>query len=106
MFTRTLPLLRPLHTRPPTGSPATPPQAAKIAGKRGFAGSHLWDKIGRCFIRSFSERQYAKTFSSELNEAVMFAIVEWMKIIHKVVPRSLVHGGSEDVEVIVYTDGY
>ena len=81
-------------------------EAAKMKGKLGFAASHFWGKIGRCCMRCLSERQYSKTLRSGLNEALLISIIEWVKIITQVVPKSLTHGGSETTEVIIYTDGY
>ena len=42
----------------------------------------------------------------ELNEALAISILEWIHIIENVTPKSLAHQESEDIEVIVYTDGY
>ena len=43
----------------------TPGEAAKLKGKLGFAGSHFWGKIGRCFFRSLSERDSTRDPSEQ-----------------------------------------
>ncbi|MEE3326727.1 MAG: hypothetical protein VX252_05305 [Myxococcota bacterium] len=84
----------------------TPGEAAKIKGKLGFAASHFWGKIGRCFMRCLSERQYCRSFRSDLNDAIKICLDEWMKIIKEVKPRSIDYAGGEDVDAVIYTDGY
>ena len=51
-------------------------------------------------------RDSSKAFRSELNDALIISCIEWARIIIGVMPRSLVHGGSEMAEVAIYTDGY
>ena len=41
-----------------------------------------------------------------MNDALAISILEWIHIIENVTPKSLAHQESEEMEVIIYTDGY
>ena len=59
-------------------------------------------------MRALTERQHRRKvkMGDELNEALAISILEWIHIIENVTPKSLVHQESEEMEVIIYTDGY
>ena len=68
-----------------------PGHAGKLKGKLMFGASQLWGKVGRAFLRTMSERQYAKGFdplrTADVGPALVAALRQWIKLIQAGPPR-------------------
>ena len=82
-----------------------PGQAGKLRGKLMFGSSQLWGKIGRAFLRSLSERQYAKFPRSDLNRAIQLSLEKWLDFIHRGPPRKIELALSRAPDAVIFTDG-
>ena len=60
-----------------------PGSAGKLKGKLMFGASQLWGKLGRAFLRSISERQYARSSLDgfKLDDALSFSLKHWRRLI-------------------------
>ena len=83
-----------------------PAHASKLGGKLRFGASHFWGKVGRAFLRPLSERQYSRIHRDDVNEAIRTALLQWCRILRDGRPRSLDSEEGQDVEAVVFTDGF
>ncbi len=86
-----------------------PGSAGKLKGKLMFGASQLWGKVGRAFLRSISERQYARSPSEDafkLNDALQVSLRQWRKLIECGPPRPIELKKSHFSDVVVFTDGF
>ena len=86
-----------------------PGSAGKLKGKLMFGASQLWGKVGRAFLRPFSERQYAKfpvgdQFS--LDEALLVSIKHWKFLIESGPPRPIDFKCKKVSDLVIFTDGF
>ena len=54
--------------------------------------SQLWGKVGRAFLRSISERQYARFPIAEqfaLDQALKESLKQWLKLVSSGPPRPI-----------------
>ena len=87
-----------------------PGHAGKLKGKLMFAGSQLWGKTGRAFLRAISERQYMKfkVYKDEklkLNEALEAALKQWIRLILNGPTRELTIVNPKKSDVVIFTHG-
>ena len=85
-----------------------PGSAGKLKGKLMFGASQLWGKLGRAFLRSISERQYARSSSDgfKLDHALQISLEHWRKLISAGPPRPIELQASKKSDVIIFTDGF
>ncbi len=86
-----------------------PGSAGKLKGKLMFGASQLWGKIGRAFLRSISERQYARSPGEDsfgLNDALELSLRQWRKLIQSGPPRLIELKKNGLADVVVFTDGF
>ena len=85
-----------------------PGSAGKLKGKLMFGASQLWGKLGRAFLRSISERQYARTSNDSfaLDEALRRSLRHWKGLIKDGPPRPIDLRSSKLSDVVIFTDGF
>ena len=85
-----------------------PGSAGKLKGKLMFGASQLWGKLGRAFLRSISERQYARSSQDgfKLDGPLFFSLRHWRKLISEGPPRPIETFASKRSDVVVFTDGF
>ena len=85
-----------------------PGSAGKLKGKLMFGASQLWGKLGRAFLRSISERQYARSSPDgfKLDHALSFSLRHWRKLISAGPPRPIEIRHAKNADVIIFTDGF
>ena len=86
-----------------------PGSAGKLKGKLMFGASQLWGKVGRAFLRPFSERQYAKFPVNDqfsLDEALLVSIQHWKFLIESGPPRPIDFKRSKVSDLVIFTDGF
>lgn len=86
-----------------------PGSAGKLKGKLMFGASQLWGKVGRAFLRSISERQYARSPSDDsfsIDEALELSLKQWRKLIEGGPPRPIELKRHSWSDVVVFTDGF
>ena len=86
-----------------------PGSAGKLKGKLMFGASQLWGKVGRAFLRSISERQYARSPVDELfklDEALEISLKHWRKLIESGPPRPIELKRDRFSDVVIFTDGF
>ena len=85
-----------------------PGSAGKLKGKLMFGASQLWGKLGRAFLRSISERQYARSSQDgfKLDGPLSFSLRHWRKLISAGPPRPIETFASKKSDVVVFTDGF
>ena len=85
-----------------------PGSAGKLKGKLMFGASQLWGKLGRAFLRSLSERQYARSSIDpfSLDEALRRSLLHWKKLISDGPPRAIEFRSSKLSDAVVFTDGF
>ena len=85
-----------------------PGSAGKLKGKLMFGASQLWGKLGRAFLRSLSERQYARSSSDPffLDEALKRSLAHWKKLIGDGPPRPIEFRSSKISDAVICTDGF
>ena len=69
-----------------------PGSAGKLKGKLMFGASQPWGKVGRAFLRSISERQYARsplTDGFTLDDALRRSLQHWQFLIREGPPRPI-----------------
>ena len=85
-----------------------PGSAGKLKGKLMFGVSQLWGKLGRAFLRSISERQYARTSNDSfaLDEALKRSLRHWKGLIKDGPPRPIDLRSSKLSDVVIFTDRF
>ena len=86
-----------------------PGSAGKLKGKLMFGASQLWGKVGRAFLRSISERQYARSpleDSFRIDEALDLSLRQWRKLIEAGPPRPIELKKNRWADVVIFTDGF
>ena len=85
-----------------------PGSAGKLKGKLMFGASQLWGKLGRAFLRSISERQYAPSSLDgfKLDHALSFSLRHWRRLINAGPPRPIEIRAAKNADVIIFTDGF
>ena len=85
-----------------------PGSAGKLKGKLMFGASQLWGKLGRAFLRSISERQYARTSNDSfaLDEALKRSLRHWRGLIKGGPPRPIDLRSVKLSDAVIFTDGF
>ena len=86
-----------------------PGHAGKLKGKLMFGASQLWGKVGRAFLRSISERQYAhgsQLEAFELDQALRASLEQWKKLVASGPPRTIDLCALKKADVVLFTDGF
>ena len=85
-----------------------PGSAGKLKGKLMFGASQLWGKLGRAFLRSLPERQYARSSIDPfiLDCALKRSLLRWKKLISDGPPRPIEFRSSKLSDAIIFTDGF
>ena len=86
-----------------------PGSAGKLKGKLMFGASQLWGKVGRAFLRPFSERQYAKFPANDqfrIDKALLVSIKHWKNLIESGPPRPIDFKGRKISDLVIFTDGF
>ena len=80
-----------------------PGTAGKLKGKL------LWGKVGRAFLRSISERQYARFALQDgfkLDQALEVSLRHWKKLISEGPPRPIELMHQKISDAVIFTDGF
>ena len=86
-----------------------PGQAGKLKGQLMFGASQLWGKVGRAFLRSISERQYARFPTSDqfvLDRALEESLRWWLKLVQSGPPRTIELCLFKKADAVIFTDGF
>ena len=86
-----------------------PGHAGKLKGKLMFGACQLWGKVGRAFLRSISERQYARVSNSEvfgLDRALKESLLQWKKLVACGPPRTIDMCAFKMADAVLFTDGF
>lgn len=86
-----------------------PGTAGKLKGKLMFGASQLWGKVGRAFLRSISERQYARFALQDgfkLDQALEVSLRHWKKLISEGPPRPIELMHQKISDAVIFTDGF
>ena len=86
-----------------------PGTAGKLKGKLMFGASQLWGKVGRAFLRSISERQYARYPAHEkfrLGQALEVSLRHWKRLIAEGPPRPIELRHQKISDAVIFTDGF
>eukprot|EP00434_Breviolum_minutum_P034149 symbB.v1.2.030215.t1/scaffold3380.1/size79486/1 len=86
-----------------------PGTAGKLKGKLMFGASQLWNKVGRAFLRSISERQYARfalQIGFKLDQALEVSFRHWKKLISEGPPRPIELMHQKISDAVIFTDGF
>ena len=86
-----------------------PGHAGKLKGKLMFGASQLWGKVGRAFLRSISERQYARSSNSEvfgIDRALKESLIQWKKLVECGPPRTIDLCALKKADAVLFTDGF
>ena len=86
-----------------------PGHAGKLKGKLMFGASQLWGKVGRAFLRSISERQYARFPSNDvftLDRPLEESLRQWLKLVSRGPPRTIELCSFKKADLVIFTDGF
>lgn len=78
---------------------------AKLKGKLQCLGSSLFGRKGRAFLRALPERQYETKKDSSLTETLEYALLAWVEIVEKGLPRSIPTKQARPADAVIFTDG-
>ena len=86
-----------------------PGHAGKLKGKLMFGASQLWGKTGRAFLKTISERQYARVSVNDrfsLDRPLQESLKQWLILIREGPPRTIDFCADKRADAVLFTDGF